>query len=83
MRPRWLGGGRVSPSRMRHSRRQTVGPSIMITTVVAGRLNAIASRLRVDEIAALRVGDAGRFQLVPVHSEAVSLLQARPLTSYQ
>ena len=55
----------------------------MVAAVVAGRLNAVAGRLRVDEVTALCFADAGRFQLVPVHSETVALFQARSLALYQ
>jgi len=54
----------------------------VVAAVVAGRLHAVTCRLRVDEIAALRLSD-GRVTLEPVHAETVALFQARALTLHQ
>ena len=60
LRPgRRLHGGRVATRRSRHGCRHAVGPTVVIAAVVTGRLDTVAGRLRVDEVAALRVGRAG------------------------
>ena len=49
--PRRNGCGRVD--RAWHGRRQAVGSTVVVAAVVAGRVDSVARRLRVDEVTTL------------------------------